>query len=48
VVKKSVRFREAPVAGKSILAYAPDGEGARAFLEVAKEVVRRGEARGAK
>jgi len=47
LVRKSVRFREAPVAGKSILAYDPDGDGAQAFLEVAKEVVRRGEARGA-
>lgn len=47
VVRKSVRFREAPVAGKSILAYDPGGEGTQAFLEVAKEVVRRGEARGA-
>jgi len=46
-VRKSVRFREAPVAGKSILAYEPSGEGARAFQRIAEEVVRRGEAGGA-
>ncbi len=46
-VRKSVRFREAPVARKSILAYDPDGEGAEALRRIAKEVVRRGEKGGA-
>jgi len=46
-VRKSVRFREAPVAGKSIFAYEPSGEGARAFQRIAEEVMRRGEAGGA-
>lgn len=45
VVRKSVRFREAPVAGKSILAYDP--EAAEVFRRIAEEVVRRGEAGGA-
>ncbi len=45
-VRKGVRFREAPVAGKSILAYDPEGEGAKTFLRIAKEVVRRAQAGG--
>lgn len=46
-VKKSVRFREAPVAGQSILAYDPQGEGAQTFLRIAEEVIRRGQTRRA-
>lgn len=46
-VKKSVRFREAPVAGQSILAYDPQGEGTQTFLKIAEEVIRRGQARRA-
>lgn len=48
VVRKSVRFREAPVAGRSILAYDPEGEGAKTFLQIAEEVIRRAQAGHAK
>ena len=44
-VRKSVRFREAPVARKSILVYDPRGRGAEGFLALAEEVIRRAEAR---
>jgi chromosome partitioning protein len=35
----SVRFKEAPAAGKSILTYAPTSEGAEAYREFTKEVL---------
>ena len=35
----SVRFKEAPAAGKSILTYAPTSEGAEAYRSFAKEVL---------
>ena len=35
----SVRFKEAPAAGKSILTYAPGSEGANAYRQVVKEVM---------
>lgn len=37
---KSVRFEEAPTGGSSIFAYAPDTPGAKAYLNLAKEVIR--------
>ena len=40
VVKASVRFKEAPAAGLSIIDYDPEHEGARAYQELAKELIR--------
>jgi chromosome partitioning protein len=40
VVGSSVRFKESPAAGLSILDYAGTHEGARAYRELAKEVLR--------
>lgn len=40
-VRESVRFREAPLSGKSILDYAPGSDGAWAYRALAKEVMRR-------
>lgn len=39
LVKRSVRFAESAVAGQSILAFDPKGQGAQAYREVAKEIV---------
>ncbi len=39
VVKESVRFKESPIRGESILQYASNTEGARAYRELAKEIV---------
>ncbi len=39
VIPTSVRFKEAPAAGKSILSYAPRSEGANAYRLLAKEVM---------
>jgi chromosome partitioning protein len=39
IVKRSVRFPESAVAGQSILAYDPEGEGATAYRRVAREIV---------
>lgn len=41
VVRKTIRFAEAPVAGEPILSYAPDSAGATAYRELAKEVMGR-------
>ncbi len=38
-IPTSVRFKEAPAAGQSILTYAPDSEGATAYRLLAKEVI---------
>lgn len=38
VVKESVRFKETPITGKSILAYAGNSEGAMAYRQLAKEI----------
>lgn len=38
-VRKSIRFAEAPRAGKSILKFAPSHPGAEAYREIAKELV---------
>jgi len=39
VIPTSVRFKEAPAAGESILTYAPDSEGAKAYRLFAREVL---------
>lgn len=39
MVRRSVRFAESAVAGKSILSYDPKGQGAEAYRQVAKEIV---------
>lgn len=42
IVKRSVRFGESAVAGQSILAYEPDGQGADAYRQVALALRRGG------
>jgi chromosome partitioning protein len=42
IVKRSVRFAESAVAGQSILAWEPNGPGAEAYRQVARELIRRG------
>lgn len=37
-IKKSIRFAEAPLTGQSILGYAPDLDGAKAYRELARTV----------
>lgn len=39
VIKESVRFKESPISGRSILSYASSSEGANAYRELAKEIV---------
>ena len=39
VVKHSVRFKEAPAAGLSIIDYAPEQDGAQAYTALAKELL---------
>ncbi len=41
VVRKTIRFAEAPVAGQPILTYAPTSTGASAYRKLAKEVMER-------
>ena len=41
VIRKTVRFAEAPVAGEPILSYSPKSLGAAAYRELAKEVMSR-------
>ena len=41
VVRKTIRFAEAPVAGQPILSYAPTSSGASAYRRLAKEVMER-------
>ena len=38
VVKETVRFKEAPITGQSILTYARSSEGARAYRDLAEEI----------
>lgn len=38
VIKKSIRFAEAPVANLSLIEYAPNHEGAQAYRQLAKEI----------
>jgi chromosome partitioning protein len=40
IVKRSIRFAESAVAGKSILAYQPKGPGAEAYRQVAQEILK--------
>ena len=39
VVRKTIKFAEAPVKGVSILAYAPHSEAAEAYRALAREVL---------
>lgn len=48
VIKRSVRFAESAVAGQSILAYEPRGQGAEAYRQVAREIVKKEAARNKK
>jgi chromosome partitioning protein len=41
VVRKTIRFAEAPVAGEPILTYSPQSQGAKAYRNLAKEVLER-------
>jgi len=41
VIRKTIRFAEAPVAGEPIISYAPASSGAVAYRELAKEVMDR-------
>jgi chromosome partitioning protein len=41
IIRKTVRFAEAPVAGEPILTYAPSSPGATAYRSLAKEVLER-------
>ncbi|MEA2476423.1 MAG: chromosome partitioning protein, partial [Actinomycetota bacterium] len=41
VIRKTIRFAEAPVAGEPILTYAPTSNGAVAYRELAQEVIAR-------
>ncbi|MDR2108377.1 MAG: AAA family ATPase [Coriobacteriales bacterium] len=41
-IPRSIRLAEAPSYGQSILTYNPSGKGARAYRELAKEVISRG------
>lgn len=39
IIKESVRFKESPISGKSILEYAGSSDGAKAYRDLAKELV---------
>jgi chromosome partitioning protein len=41
IIRKTIRFAEAPVAGEPILSYAPNSTGALAYRKLAKEVMDR-------
>lgn len=41
VIRKTIRFAEAPVAGEPILTYAPNSQGAAAYRKLAQEVMER-------
>ena len=41
IVRKTIRFAEAPVAGEPIMTYAPNSTGATAYRNLAKEVIDR-------
>lgn len=41
IVHKTIRFAEAPVAGESILTYAPSSKGAKEYRDLAREVMSR-------
>lgn len=40
VIKRSIRFAESAAAGCSILAYEPGGQGAEAYMEIARQLAR--------
>ncbi len=42
VVRESVRFKESPITGRSILAYATGSEGAKAYRALAEEIEKNG------
>lgn len=42
LIWNSVRFKEAPVVGETILTYAPDSKGATAYRELVEEVLKNG------
>jgi chromosome partitioning protein len=42
VIKRSVRFAESAVAGQSVLAFDPKGQGAQAYRQLAREIARHG------
>ena len=46
-VGKTIRFAEAPVEGKSVIRYDPDGQAARWYRQLAREVVEMGSRRAA-
>ena len=41
IIRKTIRFAEAPVVGEPILTYAPDSPGADAYRQLAQEVMDR-------
>ena len=47
VIPRTVKLSEAPIYGKPIVRYAPETRGARAYTELAKEVIESGEAQRA-
>lgn len=42
IIPRSVKMSEAPSYGESIITYSPDSKGARAYMDLAEEVVKRG------
>ena len=40
-IGKTIRFAEAPVRGRSVLSYDPDGQAARWYRQLAREVIAR-------
>jgi chromosome partitioning protein len=42
VVRESVRFKETPITGMSILQYAATSEGAKSYRDLAKEIIDHG------
>ena len=45
IIKRSVRFGESAVAGQSILAYEPRGQGAEAYRQIARAILQRASAK---
>ena len=43
-IRKTIRYAEAPVKGTSVLKYDSNGNAARAYRELAQEVLRNGKA----
>ena len=38
-IRKTIKFAEAPVKGESVLKYAPDSQAAKAYRQLAREVL---------